>query len=280
MSTHLPSRQFAGKKVAQSRTSDCSGPKAMVNRVETSRRDRTAIATSIALHLCVVAALLAILRPAFPADDPDERVLLTSIARIERRPPSPPALSRHTPVAAARPSTVAPPELRVAVTTAHAGRTLAVAPEHRHTPLAPAHSAVRAAGSPHRAAPAELPAAAAPLAAPVAQPIPTDPPTSAPATAPPTAAPARQDDGIGNFGETYPAAVDPAARGAFFAGLAGSFDVRITVDENGRATAVDIMRGPADATARDELRSRLLAARFIPAACNGLRCGGTVVLRN
>ena len=58
------------------------------------------------------------------------------------------------------------------------------------------------------------------------------------------------------------------------------FVVRITVDENGRATSIEFVRAPTDPAQREELRTRLLAAHFIPAACNGLRCAGTVELRN
>jgi len=56
--------------------------------------------------------------------------------------------------------------------------------------------------------------------------------------------------------------------------------VRVIVDEYGHATSIEFVRPPADATLREELRTRLLAARFVPANCNGLRCTGTLELRN
>ena len=104
-------------------------------------------------------------------------------------------------------------------------------------------------------------------------------PTTAPAARVPSPAPAQHDDGIGNFGETYPASVEPALRATLFAGVSGIV-VRITVDESGHATSIEFVRPPPDATQREELRTRLLAARFIPANCNGLRCMGTVELKN
>jgi multidrug efflux pump subunit AcrA (membrane-fusion protein) len=90
---------------------------------------------------------------------------------------------------------------------------------------------------------------------------------------------AQREDGIGNFGETYPASVEPSLRATLFAGISGIV-VRITVDESGRATSIEFVRPPADAAQREELRTRLLAAHFIPANCNGLRCTGTVELKN
>jgi hypothetical protein len=247
----------------------------MVNGVSTSRRDRTAIAGSIALHLCVLAALMAIPRPTLHLDDPDERVLLTSLTRIEHRPPARVAVRRPHRIAAPEVRPNAPmPIAHVAVSRAHAARKLVVATERRYSPL------------PQRAAPAiKAPPAqveALPerhqVAVVASEPTATATPTAAPAET--TNGAAQHEDGIGNFGETYPATVDPAARGALFVGLGGGIDVRITVDENGRATSVEFVRAPADASLRDELRTRLLAARFVPAACNGLRCIGTVELRN
>ena len=265
------------KKVARASASELGRPQAMVNRVPASWRDRTAIATSIALHLCVLVAIAGLPRPSFPVDDPDERVLLTTIAHIEHRPAPPPQVAQVE-RAPARDSTAKetpPPAIHVARTTAHASRRMIVAAERRYAPNAPAVAAVaRTDEAPQQSVPAQRTALVA------AQPQPTAAPaaSTAPAPAPTTAA--QHEDGIGNFGETYPASVDPAARGPLFAGLDGSISVRITVDENGRAVAIEFVRGPADASLREELRTRLLAARFIPAACNGLRCGGTLVLRN
>lgn len=248
----------------------------MVNGVPTSRRDRTAIAGSIALHLCVLAALMAIPRPALHLDDPDERVLLTSITRIEHRPPPRVALRKPHRIAAPEvQSNVPPPPIaHVTVSRAHAVRKLVVATERRYAPL-PNRPAIAIKAPPARVE--DLPEQRH-VALVAAEPSATSTPTAAPAETANGAA--QHEDGIGNFGETYPATVDPAARGALFIGLGGAFDVRITVDENGRAIAIEFVRAPADASLRDQLRSRLLAARFVPAACNGLRCSGTVELRN
>ncbi|HEX3549085.1 MAG TPA: hypothetical protein VHT53_01845 [Candidatus Elarobacter sp.] len=249
----------------------------MVAAAPTLRRDRIAIAASIALHCCVLAVWAALPRPSFPADDPDERSLLASVIRIEHRPPAPAPHSlspmhRAEVVAASAPV----PPIHVATSRAHAARKLVVASERRAAPLVEPDR--RAIVTPTVIAPAAVarPTAAAVAAAPVTSATGVPAASPAPATAS-TAAP--REDGIGNFGETYPAAIDPSARGALLAGIAGVV-VRITVDENGRATAIDFVREPSDAAQRDELRARLLAARFIPAACNGLRCAGTVTLRS
>jgi hypothetical protein len=239
-------------------------------------RDRTAIAASIALHLCAVIALATLPRPSFPVDDPDERLLLVSAIHVEHQAPPPrPALTRRTLVPhtqAAKPAFR--PVIHTAVTVEHATRHLVVAVE------APNAYATSAAGAPARPrdvsdnpAPSRPEATGAAAPAVAGSPL----PSSAPSTA--TAAPvAQSEEGIGNFGETYPASIEPGLRSALVA-VGSGFVVRVTVDENGYATAVEFMRSPPDATLREELRAKLLAARFIPAACNGLRCAGTVELR-
>jgi hypothetical protein len=250
----------------------------MTRAAPTPGRDRIAIASSIALHLCVVASLVALPRASFPVDDPDERTLLSSIIRIERRPPPPPprvVVQQHPVAHAVQVRRAEVPVIHAAVTVEHAARKLVVATEHRAA-FAPSPTAVRkreANGAP--VAQVAL-AAPKPAAAAVADAGPTAGPVATPAPSPVAA---QREEGIGNFGETYPASIDPSARAPLFAGINGVV-VRITVDENGRATSIDFVRGPADASAREELRTRLLAAHFIPAACNGLRCTGTVELRN
>jgi len=52
----------------------------------------------------------------------------------------------------------------------------------------------------------------------------------------------------------------------------------VDVDEDGHATRVSI-DGAVDADARAEIERRLLATRFVPAECNGLRCAATLDLR-
>ena len=168
------------------------------------------------------------------------------------------------------------PVIHAAVAVEHAKRRLVVATEHRAAVIAP----VRPHAPPRLAKVVATPpqlalAATKPADGSLAPPTPTPQPTASPAPSPVVAA---RDDGIGNFGETYPASIEPALRGGLIAGV-GAFDVRITVDESGHAVAVDFIRAPADPALRDELRTRILAAHFIPAACNGLRCAGIVELK-
>jgi hypothetical protein len=238
----------------------------------TPRRDRVAIAGSIVIHLCVLAvAVIVIPRVAFPVDDPDERVLLSSIVHVEHR-PVPSAAQHRTPAAAPTPEQHAPvPVIHAAVTSEHAARRLVVAAEHR-AGFAPAPVRRRET----QPVPATQVAAHERVNAPPAESAATSGPVASPAPSPVVA---QREEGIGNFGETYPASIEPSARGGLLAGASG-VTVRITIDENGRATTIEFLRGPADAALRDELRTRLLAAHFIPAACNGLRCIGTLELRN
>jgi hypothetical protein len=222
--------------------------------------------------LCALAVLAALVpRASVSVDDPDERTLLATILRVERRPPAQPAVTRRA-VAQTAPAPVAvQPVIHAAVTVEHATRQLIVAAEHRAgftqgwVPV-------------HRPPPSIVQPVA--LAQPTAAPVAESAPAAAPAASPaPSPVAAQHEEGIGNFGETYPASVEPALRGTLLAGVAG-FVVRVTVDENGRATSIEFLRAPSDPAQRDELRARLLAAHFIPAACNGLRCAGTVELRN
>jgi hypothetical protein len=237
-------------------------------------RDRTAIAISIALHCCALTLLVLIPRPDFTPDVVDERVLLTSIIRIEHR--APPRVAMVHPASAVS-APVRPferPVIHAAHTESHAARALVVATERRFS-----EQATEAAVKPARAvaAPAVIAADPHPLtiavtATPTAMPTPTPPAAVTVAVA--------HDEGIGNFGEDYPAKVDPQARASLFAGIPDTVQIRVTVDENGHAIAVEFVRGPADPALLQELRSRLMAARFIPAVCNGLRCAGMVPLHN
>ncbi|HEX3469316.1 MAG TPA: hypothetical protein VHT05_14645 [Candidatus Elarobacter sp.] len=246
---------------------------------EVRGRDRIAIAVSIAVHLCAVAALLAIPTASFQADVPDERTLLASLIRLEHRPPPPPHVRRslvpHTETA----ELPFRPVIRAAVTVEHASRPLVVAAEARnaYAPRPADRAPVIAQTANAGMIPANLPVAATPTPTPAPA---ATPPAAIAASPAPAATPvvAQSEEGIGNFGETYPASIDPALRGGLTA-VGSGFVVRVAVDENGHATAVDFVRAPADATLREELRTKLLATRFIPAACNGLRCSGTVELR-
>jgi hypothetical protein len=250
----------------------------LVSAPPTPRRDRTAIAISIAVHCCVLALLALLPGPSFPTTtEPDERALLIGQIRIEHRPRPQVARARRPLAVPVVPQQQAVrPVVHVALATAHAARKMLVATEARAV-YVPAARAERKRQPPTLISPATRPAAVTSQS--VAQTASQPAPTTPPATPAPTPVPAQRDEGIGNFGETYPASVEPTLRASLFAGISG-IDVRIAVDESGHATSVEFVRAPADAAQREELRSRLLAARFIPANCNGLRCSGTVELRN
>lgn len=237
-------------------------------------RDRTAIAASIALHLCAVLGLAMLLpRLSFPADDPDERLLLVRTIRVEQRSPAPAIQQRRTLVPHTDKARLAfRPVIHTAVTVEHAARRQLVAPEapNVYTKAAPG-APVRETDENVSQAPSRTQTSA--VATSDVSPTPMPTPTAAP-----TAAIAQTEEGIGNFGETYPASIEPNLRSTL-AAVGSGFDVRVAVDENGHATAIEFVRSPPDATLREALRAKLLAARFIPAACNGLRCAGTVELR-
>jgi hypothetical protein len=243
----------------------------MVTAAQPSRRDRIAVAGSIAVHLCALMVLAMLPRAEFPVDDPDERALVAGIIRIEQRPLPPVAQARRALAVTAAPRPQALPPIHAAVTVEHAARRLVVATEQRAVVPAVPPPRARTPRLEASRVVAEVRTSVLP-AAPVATPTPVPSPAPSPVVA-------QREDGIGNFGETYPAAIDPSARGALLAGISGVI-VRIIVDEYGHATSIEFVRPPADATLREELRSRLLAARFVPANCNGLRCTGTLELRN
>jgi len=198
--------------------------------------------------------------------------VLTSMIRLEQRPPRHAAHAQRAAAAAPAVRVVAEaPVLHVAKADARLERTTVVPSEVRYRPQARARGAVTAGPPPvavDRTAPIAQPAAARADDAPAAV---------APSTAPVVA---QHEDGIGNFSENYPAQVDPHARSGLFEGVAGSVILRVDVDETGRVTAISFVRAPADPALKDTLRSRLLATRFIPAACNGLRCSDTIELKN
>jgi hypothetical protein len=272
------SKLFGPEKVALRRMSE-NRHLAMQTGASSRRRDRTAIGTSIALHVCVLALVLAAPRsPTFPTEEPDERALLISIVRLHHATPSPrPVAARpavpveHRSVPAATPA-----PLHVTVATERARRPLVVAAEHRY--VAPARHAPRA---PDRTAPAET----APLGEAPVRPLATV--TAAPAAAA-TATPAvvaaatpaavERETGMGNFGESYPARPLPGMIDALRA-KTPHLVAKVTVDERGRATNVVVVTGADDAAQREEITRALLAATYIPASCNGLSCTQTFDLR-
>jgi hypothetical protein len=214
----------------------------------------------------------------FPTTDPDERALLVGQIRIEHRPPPPPrvAHARRAPAASAAVEQQAVrPVIHTLVATGRASRAMVVATEARAAYVPQAAAAPKRQPLTNYATARVAVAVTHPSTETASQPAPSAPPAS-PAPSPVAA---RGEDGIGNFGETYPASVEPALRATLFAGISGIV-VRVTVDESGRATSVEFVRAPSDTAQREELRTRLLAAHFIPANCNGLRCTGTVELKN
>jgi hypothetical protein len=215
----------------------------------------------------------------FPATDPDERTLIVGKILIEHRPPVPPVHARQAAAAVApavrQPQRAVRPVIHALVATGHATRDMVVAREVRAAAV-PVRTKLSTPPPPtERSAPAPAVVAQQAVEKTASQPA----PTAAPATPAPNAVAAQREDGIGNFGETYPASVDPSLRATLFAGISGIV-VRVTVDEAGRATSIEFVRAPTDSAQREELRTRLLAAHFIPANCNGLRCTGTVELKN
>jgi hypothetical protein len=242
----------------------------------TPRRDRTAIAISIAVHCCVLAVLAMLPGATIPATDPDERTLLTGQIRIEHRPRPRIAHTRRAPAAIVVPQQQAVrPVIHTMIATGRAAHKMVVATEARAA-YVPAPAAATTSRPAVTYTSTRLAAVVTKPAAEVAsQPA----PTTAPAAPAPSPVAAQREDGIGNFGETYPASVEPSLRATLFAGISGIV-VRITVDESGHATSIEFLRPPADAGQREELRARLLATRFIPANCSGLRCTGTVELKN
>jgi hypothetical protein len=240
----------------------------MVNGASTPRRNRTAIACSIALHCCALAALATLGRFTLAPDAPDERTVIASLIEVQHRAPSPVAAVATTHRRLAGPAVHVAPRLHVTHASAAATTETVVHAERRYV-AAPQRIAVASAAH----APEGAPIIAA-AAAPVAQ-------VSVAPNAPPSpAVVAVRDDGIGNFGENYPAKVDPQARGALFAGVAEGVVIRLDIDENGHVTALEFLRAPDDPALKEALRSRLLATHFIPANCNGLRCSDTVELHN
>src|SRR3981081_1088932 len=78
--------QRAAKKVAVASASESPHLRAMlVSAPPTPRRDRAAIATSLAIHCCVLQVLAMLPGATFPTTDPDERMLLMGQIRIEHR---------------------------------------------------------------------------------------------------------------------------------------------------------------------------------------------------
>jgi hypothetical protein len=176
------------------------------------------------------------------------------VARSVPRPAPAAAAAAPAQEPAAAPARAALP--RVALTLATA------APEGTPAPEAP-RPAPADGGSPHEA-PTEAPAPQAPTS------VPSPPGAEAAEVA------AHSEVPSGGWGQSFdkPLVADEAAladiRSHYPAGT-----VRIDVDEGGRATHISLPSGLSEEV-RAELERRLLELRFVPAECNGLRCGGTL----
>ena len=124
----------------------------------------------------------------------------------------------------------------------------------------------------------------APLSAGTPIPTPAPTPTPEPAAAVAVAMTQKTDSGIdtssGGWGQNFdrPILADDSALNDLRAKYRG-FVVTVHVDENGRATRVSGLPESLGADARSELLARLLALRFAPAECNGLRCAGTLTIQ-
>jgi outer membrane biosynthesis protein TonB len=233
------------------------------------RRDRIAIASSIAAHLCVLGFVLA----AEPVSDPGRGIAHESLAavpilRLERRATPPPPRPLPPPHRVERPhvAATAPPTRII-----RSFRTAAKAPVTAHAPIA--------APDPDRIALQTAKTAAEARVAVVPTPAPTPPPTPEP-TPPPTPQPTADHGNGGLFGQNYHAIPNPPeALKALVASVAQHLRLRIHVDERGKATAVDFLTPIADAAAADALRAQILALTYVPADCNGLRCADELEVR-
>ncbi|HTW84204.1 MAG TPA: hypothetical protein VMD91_09075 [Candidatus Sulfotelmatobacter sp.] len=245
-------------------------------------RDRAAVALSLALHASLLTVLAILTRSLVTGAAPESPISYVSLLHIARPAVQPAHVPRPVPPHAApvrRPAVVIHRiVLAPAPQAARPDRAAPVKPAADNPVASSARSGEVGYGAPEQSA-AAPPVAATPLPAPT--------PAAVAAQAAATPAPRttatdggdQQGAGVGNFGETYQPALAPDVRASVVSGVARGFLIEIQVDENGHATGVTFVRGPADPAVREELRTRLLAASYIPATCNGLRCTGTFDLQ-
>jgi len=247
-----------------------------------SRRDPAAVAMSVALHACFLALLALALRHVVETG-PSELPVVAQLLRIEHRAPSEhPAEHAAATASAVAPAHAAMPHVVPRPNLAIVRQVAAPAPDATYRPTVSGAQAAPVAVAGGVVAPVSTSAQApAPL-------VSTTPLASASpaAVAAASVAPVGGGNpgtngkaGLGNFGESYDPTLDPDVRKQVVDGVAGGFIVQIEVDENGHATAVTFVRGPADPAAREALRAKLLAASYVPATCNGLPCAGTFELK-
>jgi hypothetical protein len=178
-------------------------------------------------------------------------------------PVSSPSLSQHPLVVAAaqRHTSGAPNKTR---------RVALVAPAPTPLPT-PTHRPATAVPAPAKPAEARGADVAAATAAPA--------PESA-AASPEAAQAALVEAPIGGWGQNFrdPVVLDDDTLAAIRSRYHGVV-AHIEVDEEGHATRVSVEGGGLDADARGEIERRLMAARYVPAECNGLRCAASLQLR-
>jgi hypothetical protein len=234
--------------------------------------ERRGIALSLAFHCCAAAlvALIPLGGASIGAGTGSVTGAPVFIFHVQRRQSAPakPVEKRESPA----PSVVSE--------TASQPMTVRVIPEHRGNrgrpgvpvPLAapaavPLPAAVVASAAPPTAAPAtDVPAAE--VAATAAAPAPT-------ATARVAAL------GPANWGSRWdtPTLRDRALLDETLARIGRRGSVTIAVDDSGRATEVRIVAPGLDAAAIEDLRQRLLAARYLPVERDGIAFAGTMQLK-
>lgn len=267
-------------------------------------RVRTAIALSIAAHICAFALLALVLknRPSMAPSALDAGPALI-VTTVERR--APPPTRRSTPLAtgtivphptprAARTELPMEAALSYGIVKASLVQAQAVPRSDRiWRPMAlrlmrgPVHANTR--GAPLRTSgpahflglAASTPAPRATLAPepnPTPKPTPTPTPTPRPApvaTSTPPAALAANFGGL--FSQNYPPALSaPSDLAAIRSRLSGPVRIRIDVDETGHATEVRFVGPVSDPGLEQDIRLTLLALHYVPADCNGLHCDGTL----
>jgi hypothetical protein len=236
------------------------------------RRNRLAIACSIAVHLCAI-ALLALVPWTVPAVAPDQanRVLPIALERRFRaraalapaaRPQPSAGVTRRQPVAA-RASTARAPVVHV--------HTLQTHHDSNQRTSAPAA---------HVAAPVVPAVSAATIIVPAASSAPRTVLVATTTGGPPAMNAGGGGGDTGLFSATYPPAPsEPSAYDAIRATIGARMRLRLTIDEHGHATALQWLTTPADPSSAEAVRARLMALLYIPALCDGLPCDGVLDIR-
>jgi hypothetical protein len=249
-------------------------------------RLRTAIALSIAVHLCALLLLAAVLGDRFDAltSEPDNGAATYVTSILHRVHPVVPV--SRPPAPARRPVAVRPAPARLAPPVPQPPAAVVAARGVQHeAPVRNARPAERGMLQP-RPSLALVPATAAPTApSPSPSPPAATPPPSAPAVRPATPAPTPAAAVAANFGglfsQNYPPALAAAADLAQIRALLDrSARILVDVDETGRATDVHFLAPVSDPEIEGQIRAKLLALHYVPADCNGLHCDGTLEIRH